>query len=274
MKLYVFTFFLLLSSLFGQSKLNFFPNELNIQPFNANAIEPKLGFLFHTGKNELRLDIGNSREILHYKIEENRILSFGADLFTFTKLSGEGEFHFPVDAIDYLFGINFGYKTIKNEYSYGIRFRLSHISAHFVDGHYDNPTAMWKEGRYPRVYSREFVEFFPFFQIGGFRSYIGFTHLLHVVPKSIGKQIYQMGLEYYFTNFKILNITPFIAYDFKLAKIEKYEGTNSINGGIKFGNQNGAGFSIMLNYFNGKSIHGEYYDYDEKYTSISFNLDF
>jgi hypothetical protein len=274
MKLYVFTSLLLITTLLGQSKFDFFPNELNIQPFNANALEPKLGFLLQTGKNELRLDIGNTREIFHYKIKANRTLSFGADLFTFTKLRGENEFHFPVDAIDYLFGINFGYKSVDEDYTYGLRFRLSHISAHFVDGHYDNPTTSWKEGRYPRVYSREFIEFFPFIQIDGFRSYLGFTHLLHVVPKSIGKQIYQMGMEYYFSNFNFLNITPFIAFDFKLFKIEKYEGSNTINGGIKFGKINGAGFSIMINYFNGKSIHGEYYDHNEKYTSIAFNLDF
>jgi hypothetical protein len=274
MRLYFLLIVLCFSSLLGQSRFNFFPNELNIKPFNANALEPKLGFLFKKGENELRLDIGNSREIFHYKIEENRILSFGADLFTFTKLRGENEFHFPVDAIDYLFGINFGYKFVMDDFTYGLRFRLSHISAHFVDGHYDNPTSSWKGGRYPRVYSREFIEIFPFIQFDEFRGYVGITHLIHVVPTSLGKQLYQVGIEYYFTNLNFFNISPFIAYDFKLAKIEKYEGNNSLNVGIKFGKYNSAGFSVMVNHFQGKSIHGEYFDYNEKYTAISFNLDF
>ena len=39
----------------------------------------------------------------------NSKLSFGADLFTYTLLRSQSDFHFPVDAVDYLFGVNFGY---------------------------------------------------------------------------------------------------------------------------------------------------------------------
>lgn len=261
------------SGLLAQVEKVFFPDNLNIQPFTANFLEPKLGFLFKTGQNEIRMDIGNSREIVHFKLSDEVILSVGADLFTFTKLNGEQEFHFPVDAVDYLFGLNAGYKYELKEYSYGFRFRLSHISAHFVDGHYDNTTAKWKGERPPRVYSREFIEFFPFIKFGGLRTYAGFTYLFHVVPKDLGKGIYQIGMDYYFTNFNCNNFAPFAAYDFKLNKIGKYSGTNSFSLGIKFGKAAGAGFSVALNYFNGKSVHGEYYDYRENYSAISFNLD-
>lgn len=268
-----FLIFLLFATFtLNSQSIEYFPNNLNVQPFSANFLEPKVGFLFQTGKNELRLDIGNSRDILHFS-GKNYSSSFGVDFFTFTKLSGEGEFHFPVNAIDYLFGVNLSYKSFNENTSYGFRFRLSHISAHFVDGHYDNPTGMWKNGRYPRVYSREFIEVFPFIESDYFRSYIGYTYLFHVVPKDLGRHIFQFGTEYYLNDLNFLNVTPFLAYDFKLAKINVFEGTNSINAGLKFGKHDGAGFSLMLNYYSGRSVHGEYFDYYDKYTSVSFNFD-
>ena len=51
-------------------------------------------------------------------------------------LEKEDNFRFPVDAVDYMFGLNFWFKTAVHGYSFK-RIRLSHISAHFVDGHFD-----------------------------------------------------------------------------------------------------------------------------------------
>jgi len=119
-------------NLSAQKQLELFPSDLNIKPFVANFLEPKVGFMFMSGKNSLRLDIGNSKDFIHL-VDGNKIISFGGDFFTFTKLRGEADFHFPVDAVDYLFGLN-GSVKIKNEYTEcGMRVRLSHISAHFVD---------------------------------------------------------------------------------------------------------------------------------------------
>jgi hypothetical protein len=85
--------------------------------------------IFITWKSQLRLDIGTSRDIYRRHCED-KIISFGADFFTYTRLRGEKEFHFPVETIDYLFGINAGFKKSKPDSEYGFRFRLSHISAH------------------------------------------------------------------------------------------------------------------------------------------------
>ena len=78
-------------------------------------------------------------------------------MFTYTLLRGETDFHFPVDAVDYLFGVNFGYKNnFEKNKEFGARLRISHISAHFVDGHFDGSTGNWRDGQIPRVFSREF----------------------------------------------------------------------------------------------------------------------
>ncbi len=268
-------FVLLFSAVsFAQNKLELFPDDLTIQPFTANTLEPKLGFVFQMGKNELRLDIGNSIDIIRYEKCPGEIFSFGADLFTYTLLRGEKNFHFPVDAVDYLFGINAAYKkNVDDENEYGARLRISHISAHFVDGHYDGANNQWRDEHNPRVYSREFIELMPYYKINSFRAYAGFTYLFHVTPSIINKDNYQVGFDYFFNNIISQNITPFIGYDYKLTHLDKYTANHSASIGIKFGKFQGRGLSVYINYFSGKSIHGEYFDFNKEYIALGLNLD-
>ncbi len=272
MKKALFIHFLMLSSFTSlpQSKLDWFPPDINIQPFTANFIEPKTGFAFELGGKKIRLDISRSTDIIQIK-KTNSSLSFGMDLFTFTRLRAESEFHFPVEAIDYLFGINSGYKITGSSTEYGLRFRLSHISAHFVDGQYDYKINFWRDGRTATVYTREFIELFPYYRLNGFRFYAGYTYLFHRKPVEIGRGIYQLGFDYYYTEFK--NIYPYVAYDFKLEKVNKYSGNHILTAGIKFGDYKSRGLSLAITYFAGKSIHGEYYNLNESYATIGFNLD-
>ncbi len=256
----------------SQSKGKWFSNGLNIQPFTANILEPRAGVSYLINQDKLRLDIGTSSDI--YKIESgNSILSFGADLFTYTRLRSENNFRFPVETVDYFFGINSGYKIIDAERQFGFRFRLSHISAHLVDGRFDNSSTQWKDGIEPFVYSREFFELIPFYQIDSFRIYAGITYIFHVIPDLIGKEIYQTGFDYYFESFPAKNISPFIADDFKLSRIDKYFGNNNFVAGIKFGVFDKKGFSLIYSYTSGKSVHGELYNLNESYSSIGINMD-
>lgn len=257
----------------AQGNVKYFPSDLNIQPFTANILEPKLGFLFEAGANNLRLDIGNSMDVALLKLDENSMLSFGADFFTYTLLRGESNFHFPVDAVDYLFGINAGLKIVDENISYGARLRVSHISAHFVDGHYDGINERWRNGLKPRVYSREFIELIPFYQVNSLRVYAGFTYLINVDPSDLGKDSYQLGFDYFAVHLISRLITPFAGYNIKLANIYKYSANNSVQVGIKFGHPFRKGFSIYYQYYSGKSVHGEYFDFNRKYSAVGFNLD-
>ncbi len=269
-----FIVFLFLTSLvYSQDKSEFFPDDLTIQPFAANTLEPKLGFSFRLSKNELDLDIGNSIDLFRRELIENQTVSIGGDLFTYTLLRGEKDFHFPVDAVDYLFGINFCYKKVEENNEYGIRTRISHISAHFTDGHYDGTTQQWKDRLNPRVYSREFVEIMTYYKLCDLRFYFGFTYLFHVDPKWIKKDNYQFGFDYYLTRHQLGLFVPFIGYDLKLIHLDKYTANNSFIAGIKFGKPNGKGLSLYYNYYNGKSFHGEYFDINKNYSAIGINLD-
>jgi len=261
----------------AQTKSELFPDNLTIQPFTANMLEPKLGFLFKMSQSELRLDIGNSIDIYRKQIDK-LTYSFGGDLFTYTLLRSEKDFHFPVDAVDYLFGINAAIKyqnTDKNSLidEIGARFRLSHISAHMVDGHLDpSPDRIWINNHAPRVYSREFLELIPYVRINNLRLYLGITYIYHVDPGHIGKDNYQAGFDYFYKGISNY-VTPFIAFDFKLVNINKYTANNSLNAGVKFGKPNGKGFSVYFHYYSGKSVHGEYYEFNREYTALGFNLD-
>ena len=259
---------------FAQTKeTTWFPSQLNIRPFTANMLEPKAGFSYLFQKNKIRLDIGTSRDIVHI-INGNSTLSFGADLFTYTRIRSQSNFKFPVETIDFFFGINSGYKIVNKNKQYGFRFRFSHISAHLVDGLYNQNQNGWKDNYTPFVYSREFLELFPFYQINTFRAYVGLTYLIHIVPDGIGKGIYQTGFDYYFANVISKNVSPFIADDFKLDYMNNhYFGNNIFSAGIKFGKYDQKGFSILFSYYSGKSIHGLYYSISEHYATLGFNLD-
>lgn len=270
---YIISFLLFATTLTYSQETDWFPSELHIQPFTANFIEPRAGALFSLDQNKIRLDIGTSQDIVHLDYTDFT-LSFGADFFTYTRLRSAESFKFPVETIDYLFGINAGYKKLLNDNEIGLRFRFSHISAHLVDGQYDNQTNQWRNGRTPFVFSKEFIELFPYYRISSFRIYAGLTYIFHIIPSEIKKDIYQVGFDYYILPFSTELITPFIAYDFKLNGIgSKYLGNTIATGGLKFGKWNEKGFSVQFTYISGKSVHGEYFDLSENYASIGFNLD-
>lgn len=258
---------------FAQSNIELFPSNLLVKPFTANTLKPKMGFEFKTNKNEISLDVGNSLDIIQYHIDKGNTISFGADMFTYTLLRSRSDFHFPVDAIDYLFGINWAFKKVTSKNEYGARLRISHISAHFVDGHYSKKNKEWRDERNPKVYSREFIELIPFYSFENFRAYAGLTYIFSIDPTDIGTDQYQIGLEYYANNFISRYLTPYVAYDFRLINIYGNTGNNSIEAGLKYGYSSGKGISVYIRYFSGYNIHGEYFDVKEKFTALGFNLD-
>lgn len=251
---------------------SWFNSELNIKPFTANFYEPKAGTSFDLNGKFLRLDIGTTQDV--YSIQDSTTsYSCGADLFTYTRLRSENDFKFPVETIDYFFGVNFGFKHLISDGNYGLRFRVSHVSAHLVDGLYDGQNNDWRNGLSPFVFSKEFIELFPFYQYKNLRAYLGLTYIFHVIPETIGKGIYQFGFDYYLTQLSFGDFTPLVAVDYKISSTSEYAGNIITTIGMKFGKVNSKGFSILFTYYNGKSIHGELFNRYEKYSTIGFNVD-
>jgi hypothetical protein len=102
---------------------------------------------------------------------------------------------------------------------------------------------------------------------------VGLTYIFHIIPEEIKQFNVQLGFDYFATQFGTDYLTPFLAYDFKLAGNEKYVGNNIFSAGIKFGKWNQRGLSLYYTYISGKSIHGEYFDVNENYSAIGFNFE-
>ena len=132
----------------------------------------------------------------------------------------------------------------------------------------------WINNNLPRVYSREFVELMPYIKIDFLRLYGGLTYLFHTDPLVNNKFVYQFGLDYYRNDLRSSLIFPFIAADFKIDQNGSKILNQSYHVGIKFGNPDSKGVKLYFSYLNGMSIHGEFYDLEESYTSLGINIDF
>ncbi len=259
---------------------SFVPSGLLFKPLIASQIEPRVGIMKMTGENRLRLDIGNSIDLVGYTPENERAfgMALGADFFTLTRIESERKFHFPVDAVDYLFGINASTACNTPDRIYALRLRVSHISAHMVDGHYNGSTRQWKDNRNPRVYSREFLNLVGAVTFSDLplplRIYAGGQYLTNVDPRNLPRFSGEWGAEISTGTLLGRTVTPYAAADFQLLKITSTTVRTSIQAGCKIGYFNGRGFDIFATYFNGMSIHGEYFDVREEYTALGVNFAF
>jgi Protein of unknown function (DUF1207) len=258
--------------------IEFLSSGLNFSPLIANTFEPRVGFVFQAGNSDLRLDIGNSIDLLAFNAlaSSGDKLVFGADFFTWTALRQDENFHFPVDAVDYLFGLNFSYSyPMGNAHVLESRLRWSHISAHLVDGRFQKESMSWREGQLPRVYSREYFELIVAYNIDNFlRPYAGLSYVYHIDPADLGKEVAQIGFEATLPHNSDDRIHPYLAYDLRLLKISEYSAAHSAQIGIKFGHWYGRGLNLFIALYNGMSYHGEYHDARISYWGPGLTIDF
>jgi len=265
-------------------------DRLVFTPLLADPLEPRMGTLFNTAKKDLLLDIGATFDLIDFLPDSScaNKLSFGGHMATYSVLRRTSNFKFPVDAIDYIFGVNASYKT--NTVLFGIpgefqgRFRLSHISAHFVDGHVKD--GVWDQEnvpfQIPFVYSREFINVQAGFSTQDYRAYVGYQLMFHTIPADINPHSMQIGLELYRNNCKIPGIYPFLATDFKLNPIwdagkdetDGFAGCINLQVGFKTNPIPQKGMRVVLNYSNGMDHHGMYFYKRTSTTSLGILLDF
>ncbi|ACF14364.1 conserved hypothetical protein [Chloroherpeton thalassium ATCC 35110] len=283
---------LAISSVFAQ-ELSFSIDRPNFSPLLADPLEPRTGVLNFLDKSNLNLDIGHSTDLVHLAFNDStnqiRTLSFGADFGTFSLLREESNFKFPVDAIDYIFGVNFTYTAPLSDIvstslplTFSTRLRISHISAHFEDGHYKNDA--WMQGdtpfEIPFVYSREFCNLVFAVSNAFGRAYLGYQFVFNTLPKDISAHTFQTGLEYYpdiLTN----GLVPFFALDFKLLPLWKrslqetngYGGSLNIQVGLKTNGIGKRGVRVVYNYASGLDRQGMYFYQRRSFNALGFIID-
>jgi hypothetical protein len=274
---YLFSFFALPCA---AQTITLEPNRALFRPLLADAKEPRIAALVNQNNNELSLDIGASLDLVQISFEQTQF-GIGVDFGTFSELRREWNFKFPVNAADYIFGINMSYRSpLTKSLDLTGRFRLSHISAHLVDGRFVEGD--WFEGLTPFVFSREFIAMMVALSGEYGRVYLGYEFLFNTLPRNISCSSYQVGIEVYYANFPVRMFYPFIAVDVRLvpiwrqalAKSKGYGGATNIQAGVKLNAIGKRGLRLVFNHYGGLEFRGMYLGRYISEQSIGFLIDF
>ncbi len=251
-------------------------------PLLADPLEPRVAVLPSLNERALQLDIGTSSDLY---LSDSKEFAAGVDFGTWSRLKRSNEFKFPVDAIDYLFGLNASWKKPYNGEllpfdTFSARVRLSHISAHFEDGHYNADASQWTQqsdwsGTIPFTYSREFINVVLALSSPELRVYAGYQYLYHTIPEGINPHSLQAGAEL---------STPgntFIAADFKLLPLWQqsleatrgHRGSCNLQAGIRLSGIGLEKVRVVCNYYSGISRHGMYFYHPESFAAAGVILE-
>lgn len=239
--------------------LYFFNSNLVFVPTESSIFEAKNGATKYLNDDYLTLDIGISMDLVGYKAKQNTF-SFGVDFFTFSNLRTEDNFKFPVDAIDYFFGVNFNLKRkVSEKHNIAARLRISHISSHFEDGHiYERADTIFT----PFVFSEEFINlaFQSDYKINStlsFKGLFALNYIFHSIP-DMSKFSGQLGLEFrnYFT--KIFSM--YISNNLVLASVNSRSNLNeNFESGLSLGSRGSRSVNFYFAYYDGQDYRGQYY---------------
>ena len=234
----------------------------------ANPLEARVGSMVQFGDKTLRLDIGASID-LNELVRDSTTgwLRVGTDVMTYTRLRSEGNFKFPVETTDFYFGLNATWAAPHSPLH--ARLRLAHISSHLVDGYADTAGVFSRQR--PFVYSREFAELLVGWTFAGFRPYAGATFLWARQPRRAEPLIPQMGVDVR------LPIAPSLelrgGYDWKLIGIDGvYQPAHAAQLGIFTEMWNGRGILVSAYAYDGRSMHGMFFDQRDSYIGLGFQV--
>ncbi len=248
----------------------------------ADPLEPRIAVMPWLDEEFLQLDIGTSADL--YRSKGGRF-AFGIDFGTYSLLGREDNFKFPVDTIDYLFGVSFTWKHSLEKADLpfddlSARLRISHISAHFEDGHYDEEADKWIDEEkspfgIPFTYSREFINLVFALSTEKHRLYLGYQYLFHTIPDDISRHSLQAGVEiatpgntYLAADFKLLP-----EWNNELDRTDGFRGTWNLQAGWRLKGLGLENIRLAYNYFNGMSRHGMYFYDSESYSTLGVIVD-
>jgi hypothetical protein len=250
---------------------------LLFEPPAGAILEPRIGGLYQSGDEKLRLDIGASFDLAEiYNTPETK-LRIGADFFTYTRLRSEGRFKFPVETSDYFFGVNASYNQKSGHGRIGARLRISHISSHMVDGYTSED---WEFTQKPIVYSREFFDLLISYRMKvsdvDSRIYGGSMAIFSTIPDDVSTFIPQLGADFE------KELLPWLILRggvdcriFTAEDISDPSGSQlSLQVGAVVKTSENMGVALNYNWFNGRSIHGMFYNEVDYYNGVGFQLIF
>ncbi len=276
--------FFIASQIFAQNfKFNFLPNEMVFMPLKANHLEAKMGILYYPDNGHLKVDIGNSMDLLSFCFSDDMKINVGIDFFAYALSTNYAGRRLQIDALDGFFG---GHASFEKRYNdnerFLTRFRIVHNSAHFVDGHWIPETNSWIKDVKPIPFTQDFGEF-TFAYEKRYNSmvvmpYAGIGYSTLVRPSLIEKYWFTAGAE--ISTNKIFGkafekeTNLFFAGHFKYSGMPDYKGSINTMLGVKFGDWFDEGIIFYTSYYYGYNMFSEYYYRRNAKFAIGFQVDF
>jgi hypothetical protein len=220
------------------------------------------------GEADLRLDIGASLDLLEPLARDTsgEWLTVGADFMTYTRLRSEGNFKFPVETVDYWFGLNTKWQVPSSPLH--ARLRIAHISSHLVDGLADSTATISPK---PFVYSREFAEVLIGWHLGSLRPYAGFTAMWASQPKTPERFWPQAGIDAVIDLGSAWSVRA--GYDWKLIGIDgAWAPQHAAQAGLAYTPWKGRGLALNLYGYDGRSMHGMFYTSFDSYIGLGLQI--
>jgi len=280
----IFILFLFLLSInFPQNKnFEFFPGGINFPSLKANNQEAKIGLLFYSKNNNMKIDIGNNIDVLGFRLSENKKLTMGMEFMAYALSTSYSGKRLQINAIDGLFGGNFSYSIQEDSNRVLMRLRIIHNSAHLVDGAWDENKLKWIDDYEPVPFAKDFAEYTFAYECNAdasvLKTYAGLSYNFLIRPFDMKRLNVHAGFELTLT--KLLGTllgqkeNLFFAQHFTLTGTNKFGGNNNSMLGIKLGNWYGKGFLVYLSYYTGFDFFDVYYKRKAKRLGIGFSIDF
>lgn len=266
-----------------RATVQFLPGGTLFKPIVANPQEPRVGVRKEMGSSRLKLDIGSMLDFVQIPVNASGTTNvrIGADLFTYALTTSAQGLRLQVDAVDGFFGGHIVMRADQESGSLALRLRLMHLSAHLIDGHFDNATGQWKNGQLPIPFTKDFGELvgaytFPLCSMP-LMLYSGLGYATLVRPTDVQRLMSLHGFEIRTPDsFATVLGKPFslyAAYNLTLTGVPAYVGTNVVEAGIKFGGWDEIGVKFFINYASGLEFFSQYYNVRRSMGGIGFTLD-
>jgi hypothetical protein len=229
-----------------------------------------MGIQQEIGNPRMKVGIGNALDVLECR-RGNDTIRASVLFFAYALANDYRGYRLKIDAADGFFGIGFSYHTAS---PLSFRFRILHLSAHLVDGHYNDELQAWRDGRTPFPFSRNYGDLTAAYTgaLGQYstRLYLGLSYAPIVKPKEIRKWTALAGCELRTPG----STHGYIAYHFTLMGTPTVIGSNSLEAGVKFGEWQHRGVRLFVSYQNGWDNFGEYYNVRHEAVAAGFAFDF
>ncbi len=263
----------------------FLPAGLNFLPLKAGIDEPRMGLLYYSENSNLKVDIGNSIDLLGFNFKNSGTkITVGADFFAYAYVTSFLEYRLQIDAIDGFFGGNVAYSKSFSDSRIVGRLRYLHSSAHLVDGHWNSLQMQWIGNKYPTAYGNNYAEFLVAHELYPVHNYLRYYGGLSVSTgmktkeKELKKYVYKAGLEYAYSNLfgKVFSKDEnlFLAMNFDVRGIPVYTVNQNYLLGIKFGSWTGKGIVLYLSYYTGGDVFNQYFNERVTRYGLGFMFDF